>query len=97
MPGVAPSSGQRLRCAAGRMPRLGMNAIELLIAHFALQRRASTAPRACRRTASLLMCQTGLGEGIDEEIMREIDAFEAGKLGAREASNVFSDLRKDLR
>jgi putative addiction module component (TIGR02574 family) len=32
-----------------------------------------------------------------EESERRIDAFEAGKLKARDAGTVFSDLRKDLR
>jgi putative addiction module component (TIGR02574 family) len=32
-----------------------------------------------------------------EESERRIDAFEEGKLKAREAGRVFSDLRKDLR
>jgi putative addiction module component (TIGR02574 family) len=32
-----------------------------------------------------------------EESERRIDAFEAGKLKAREAGSLFSDLRKDLR
>ena len=32
-----------------------------------------------------------------EESERRIDAFESGKLGARDASSVFGDLRKDLR
>lgn len=31
------------------------------------------------------------------ESERRIDAFQAGKLSARDASSVFSDLRKDLR
>ena len=32
-----------------------------------------------------------------EESERRIDAFEAGKLKARDAENVFPDLRKELR
>jgi putative addiction module component (TIGR02574 family) len=32
-----------------------------------------------------------------EESERRIEAFEAGKLKAREAESVFADLRKDLR
>jgi putative addiction module component (TIGR02574 family) len=32
-----------------------------------------------------------------EESERRIDAFEAAKLKARDASSVFADLRKDLR
>jgi putative addiction module component (TIGR02574 family) len=48
--------------------------------------------------ASLASSEVTLREAAwAEESERRIDAFEGGKLKARDAGSVFSDLRKDLR